>query len=188
VCDHYVFYSIGWHSPLAQQPVAGQVLPPLVSGENNFCPIIFSQYPLVFVFLYWNSWVQRFTTKLISRHSLCIKWRMSYWHPLLPLFSSTSRNLYLHVSVSVLFQFLIPFIMFEWTSAVEFHFQSSWRTVNFCFISQLLFPLIGTSAYVHLFQITWEEKMSDKRHRSSEVTILFRLHILCLVIRAWNFC
>jgi len=111
-----VFYSIGWHSPLAQQPVAGQVLPPLVSGENNFCPIIFSQYPLIFVFLYWSRWVQRvgrrIITKLISRHFLYIKWRMSYWHPLLLLFSSTSQNLYLHVCASVLFQFLIPLIMF----------------------------------------------------------------------------
>jgi len=31
-------------------------------------------------------------------------------------------------------------------------------------------------------------KMSDRNHRYSEVTVLCHLHILCVVIRTWNFC
>jgi hypothetical protein len=53
-CDDCVFYSIGQHSLLARQPVVGQVLPPLVSGENDFCPLIFFQHPLLLPsMLFW---------------------------------------------------------------------------------------------------------------------------------------
>jgi hypothetical protein len=39
MCDRCVLYSIGWHILLAQQPVAYRVLSPLLSGENDFCPL-----------------------------------------------------------------------------------------------------------------------------------------------------